>query len=52
MTSDDINFLATDISEMVLEKTNINEEEQEKFFEKIRAFLDDFFGFPEYNNYN
>ena len=52
MTADDLNFLVTDITELILERTNIDEKQQDELWNKIHKILDEFFRYPEYANYN
>jgi hypothetical protein len=52
MTAENLNFLVTDITELILERTNIDEVQEEELWEKIHKVLDEFFGYPEYSNYN
>ncbi len=52
MTADDLNFLVTDITELILERTNIDEKQGDELWEKLHKILDEFFKYPEYINYN
>lgn len=52
MTADDLNFLVTDITELITNRTNIDEKQVEELWEKLHKVLDEFFGYPEYSNYN
>jgi hypothetical protein len=51
-SADDLNFLVTDVVELIFQRTNISEDQELEIYKKIHNYLDEFFGFPEYNNYN